>query len=298
MKQKLSAFVKELYQIWIGERPSQLGAGCAYYAMFSAAPVIYIAIYIGGIFLDELAIAERFYAQISQVMGGETAAFLEQMVENVAIDTSSGTPINTIVSVVALILAASSIFFYLQYVLNAVWKVPPPKRGATGSMVGNKLITFVLVIGVGLLLVVAAAMNILLTLIANFFDIGNLMVANFAAMLALGTLAIAIIFKVLPNIKITWRDVWVGALVTALLLAIGGWGLGIYLANSSITSAFSAAGTVAVFLISVFFFAQLFLFGAVFTRVYATIFGSKRDNQQNPLESQSSETNQTVRSEE
>ena len=277
MKQKFSIFVKGIYQIWIGERPSQLGAGLAYYSMFSAAPVIYIAISIGGIFLDELALAERFYAQISQVLGDETALFLEQMVENVAIDPSSGTVITTIVSFVALIIAASSIFFYLQFVLNAVWKVPAPKRGAATSMVKNKLITFVLVIGVGLLLVVAAAMNIILSLITNFFDIGNWGVINFAAMIALGTLAFAIIYKVLPNTDVSWRDVWVGALVTTLLIAIGGWGLGIYLANSNITSAFEAAGTLAVFLISVFFFAQLFIFGAVFTRVYASVFGSKRD---------------------
>jgi membrane protein len=136
------------------------------------------------------------------------------------------------------------------------------------------------VIGVGLLLVVAAAMNIILTLITNFFDIGNWGIINFLGMIALGTLAFAIIYKVLPNTKITWRDVWVGALVTSLLIAVGGWGLGIYLANSSITSAFEAAGTTAVFLISVFFFAQLFIFGAVFTRVYTTIFGSKREDQQ------------------
>ena len=122
MKQKFSTFIKGIYQIWIGERPSQLGAGLAYYSMFSAAPVIYIAISIGGIFLDELALAERFYAQISQVMGAETAVFLEQMVENVAIDPSSGTLFTTIVSFVALIIAASSIFFYLQFVLNAVCK--------------------------------------------------------------------------------------------------------------------------------------------------------------------------------
>ena len=280
MKKKLIDFIKELYQTWIGERPSQLGAGLAYYSLFSAAPVVYIAISIAGIFLDELAIAEQFFAQIAQVMGEETAAFLEEMVENVAIDPSSGTPLTTIVSIVALVIAASSIFIYLQYALNAVWKVPPPKRGAATSMLRNKLITFILVIGVGLLLVVAAAMNIILSLIANFFDIGNWGIANFAAMLALGTLAFAIIFKVLPNTKIAWRDVWVGAVVTAILIAIGGWGLGIYLANTSITSAFEAAGTMAVFLISVFFFAQLFLFGAVFTRTYASIFGSKRDDPQ------------------
>jgi membrane protein len=277
MKQKFLIFAKGIYQIWIGERPSQLGAGLAYYSMFSAAPVIYIAISIGGIFLDELAISERFYAQISQVLGDETALFLEQMVENVAIDPSSGTLLTTIVSFVALIIAASSIFFYLQFVLNAVWNVPPPKRGAATSMVKNKLITFVLVIGVGLLLVVATAMNIILSLITNFFDIGNWGVINFVAMIALGTLAFAIIYKVLPNTDVSWRDVWVGALVTTLLIAIGGWGLGIYLANSNITSAFEAAGTLAVFLISVFFFAQLFIFGAVFTRVYASVLGSRKD---------------------
>ena len=289
MKKKLLAFVKELYQTWIGERPSQLGAGLAYYSMFSAAPVIYIAISIAGIFLDELALAERFYVKIAQVMGDETAAFLESMVESVSIDPSSGTPLTTIISFVALLIAASSIFFYLQYALNAVWKVPPPTRGAATSMLRNKLITFVLVIGVGLMLVVAAVMNIILSLIANFFDIGSWGIANFAAMLALGTLAFAIIYKILPNTKIAWRDVWVGALVTALLIAIGGWGLGIYLANSSITSAFAAAGTLAVFLISVFFFAQLFLFGAVFTRVYASIFGSKRDDPLPNNENQTSE---------
>lgn len=289
MKKKLLAFVKELYQTWIGERPSQLGAGLAYYSMFSAAPVIYIAISIAGIFLDELALAERFYVKIAQVMGDETAAFLESMVESVSIDPSSGTPLTTIISFVALLIAASSIFFYLQYALNVVWKVPPPTRGAATSMLRNKLITFVLVIGVGLMLVVAAVMNIILSLIANFFDIGSWGIANFAAMLALGTLAFAIIYKILPNTKIAWRDVWVGALVTALLIAIGGWGLGIYLANSSITSAFAAAGTLAVFLISVFFFAQLFLFGAVFTRVYASIFGSKRDDPLPNNENQTSE---------
>jgi membrane protein len=276
MKQNLIAFVKELYQTYIGERPSQLGAGLAYYAMFATAPVVYIAITIAGIFLDELAVAEKFFAQVAQVMGDETAEFLKSMVASVAIDPTSGAPLTSVIGFLALLVAASSIFFYLQYALNAVWKVPPPKRGATTSMLRNKLITFVLVIGVGLLLVVAAAMNIILTLITNFFDIGNWGIINFAGMIALGTVAFAIIYKVLPNTKIAWRDVWVGSLVTALLIAVGGWGLGIYLANSSITSAFEAAGTTAVFLISVFFFAQLFLFGAVFTRVYTSVFGSKK----------------------
>ena len=290
MKQDLHAFVKELYQTWIGERPSQLGAGLAYYAMFASAPVVYIAITIAGIFLDELAVAESFFERVAQVMGIETAEFLESMVESVAIDPSTGTPLTSIIGFIALMLAASSIFFYLQYALNAVWKVPPPRQDATTSMLRNKLLTFVLVIGVGLLLVVAAAMNIILSLMANFFDIGSLGIVNLLGMIALGTVAFAILYKVLPNTKISWRDVWVGSLVTALLIALGGWGLGIYLANSSITSAFEAAGTMAVFLISVFFFAQLFLFGAVFTRVYASVFGSKSTELKTSAEGRLSET--------
>jgi membrane protein len=276
MKQEIILFSKELYHTWISERPSQLGAGLAYYSMFSAAPVIYIAILVAGIFLDELALAEKFFTQVAQVMGDETALFLKEMVGSVAIDPASGSLLTSIVGFIALLVAASSIFFYLQYALNAVWQVPPPKRGATAAMIRNKLITFVLVIGVGLLLVVAAATNIILSLITNFFDIGNWGFLNLGAMIALGTLAFAIIYKVLPNTQIAWRDVGVGAFVTALLMAAGGWGLGRYLANSNITSAFEAAGTTAVFLISVFFFAQLFLFGAVFTRVYASVFGSKK----------------------
>ncbi len=289
MKQNLITFAKELYQTWVGERPSQLGAGLAYYSMFAAAPIIYIAITVAGIFLDELAVAEKFFEKIAQVMGEETALFLEEMVNTVAIDTSSGITLTSIIGFLALALAASSIFFYLQYALNAIWKVPPPKRGATSSMVRSKVITFALVIGVGLLLVVAAAMNIILSLITNFFDIGNWGIINFVAIIALGTVAFAIIYKVLPNVQIAWRDVWVGSLVTALLIAIGGWGLGIYLANSSITSAFEAAGTMAVFLISVFFFAQLFLFGAVFTRIYASVFGSKRNEFHPATDNQPSE---------
>lgn len=284
MNPRITLFAKELYRTWIGERPSQLGAGLAYYAMFSSAPVVYIAISIAGIFLDELAVRDVFFERIGQVMGDETAAFLEDMVENIAIDPSSGTALTTIIGFIALLVAASSLFFYLQYALNTIWKVPPPKRGAGSSFIRNKLITFILVIGVGLLLVVAASMNIIFSLIGNFFDIGSLGIVNFLGMIALGMLSFAIIYKVLPTTEIAWRDVWVGAFVTAMLIAVGGWGLGIYLANSNITSAFEAAGTMAVFLISVFFFAQLFLFGAVFTRIYAEIFGSRSVDDQHFME--------------
>jgi len=274
MNRKLIIFIKALYQTWIGERPSQLAAGLAYYSIFSAAPLLYISIKIAGVFLDELAVKARFFERVSLVMGDDTAVFLEEMVETVALDASSTSVLVIILGFGALLFAASSLFFYLQYALNAIWKVPPPKRDTTISFIRNRLITFLLVIGVGLFMVSSAVINISLSFIVNLFDFGDWGFLNFVAMISLVTISIAVVYKVLPNIDITWRDVLPGSIVTALLIAGGSWGIGIYLANSRISSAFEAAGTMAVFLISFFFFAQLFLFGAVFTKVFASIFGS------------------------
>jgi membrane protein len=247
--------------------------------MFSAAPVLYVAIAVAGVFLDELKLSEMFFDKVAQVMGEETMIFLAGMVESMMESTSSGSWLVSLIGFIAILFAASSLFFYLQFVLNSIWKVPPPKRGVastTTSVVRNRLITFLLVFGVGVLLAIAFALNIILSSIANYFDIGSLGIANFALMIALGTMTFAIIYKVLPNAKIAWRDVWTGALVTAVLITLGTWGLGFYLGRSHITSAFEATGAVVVFLISMYFFAQLFIFGAVFTRVYASMFGSRK----------------------
>ena len=279
MKKTLLAFATEIYSVWVGERPSQLGAGLAYYSMFSAAPVLYVAISVAGIFLDELALSEMFFGKVAQLMGEETAAFLYGMVSGMMESTSSGSWLLSLIGFIAILFAASSLFFYLQFLLNSIWKVPPPERGVantTASVLRNRLITFLLVIGVGVLLAIAFALNIILSSIANYLDIGSLGLANFLLLIALGTVVFAIIYKVLPNTEIAWRDVWAGALVTAVLITLGTWGLGFYLGHSRITSAFEATGAVVVFLVSMYFFAQLFIFGAVFTRVYASMFGSRQ----------------------
>jgi membrane protein len=182
------------------------------------------------------------------------------------------------IAFIAILFAASSLFFYLQFVLNSIWKVPPPRRGVAGTTVSvarNRLITFLLVVGVGVLLVIAFTLTLILSAITNYLGIGTLGIANFLLMIAVGTLTFAVIYRVLPNTQIAWRDAWPGALVTAVLIAGGTWGLGIYLGHSRITSAFEATGAMVIFLISMYFFAQLFIFGAVFTRVYASMFGSR-----------------------
>jgi len=131
-------------------------------------------------------------------------------------------------------------------------------------------------IGVGLLLVLATLVNVLLAWLGSFIPIErSVPISNFIALVGLVTLSFALIYKVLPDVDIAWRDVWIGAAVTALLVILGGLLVGLYLGSGRIGSALEAAGTFAVILIGIYYIAQIFLFGAVFTRVYASMFGSQ-----------------------
>ena len=172
--------------------------------------------------------------------------------------------------------AASGLFIQLQYALNTIWEVPPASRGGIIAAIKDRLLAFVMAIGVGLLLVLATVFSIVVSVLASLFDWGShVPITNFASMMGLATISFALIYKVLPDVEIAWRDVWIGAAVTALLVSIGGWLVGFYLTHSNTGSAFEAAGALAVLLIAFYYIAQIFLFGAVFTKVYASRFGSK-----------------------
>jgi membrane protein len=157
--------------------------------------------------------------------------------------------------------------------------VPPPEKGATLAFIRQRLFSFVMVIGVGLLLVVLAASSIIFSWISSFFQLdASGQIFSLIAFLGVATLSFALIFKVLPDIKIAWRDVWIGAAVTALLVTVGGLLITFYLKSSSIGSALEVAGSFAVVLLGIYYVATIFLLGAIFTRVYAHMFGSWRES--------------------
>mgnify|MGYP001137684779 CR=1 FL=1 len=124
-------FVKELYRIWVAERPNQLAAALAYYGVFAFAPVIFIAFAVAGVFIDELAMTHQVFEQIGNVLGPEAAQLLQGTVETISQTTSGGSLLTSLISFLALLLAASGLFFQLQYALNTIWKVPPPAKGET-----------------------------------------------------------------------------------------------------------------------------------------------------------------------
>lgn len=270
-------FGKEVYHIWITERPNQLAAALAYYGMFAFAPVIFIAVTVAGLFFDNPAVITQLFERLENALGPETAQSIQNSVESISQTTSEGTVLTTIISFIALFMAASGLFFQLQFALNTIWKVPLAEKGETSSYLKKRLFSFVMVIGVGLLLIIMTVASILFTWITSLLNLNvSGQIYYTLAGLGLALLSIALIYKVLPDVKISWRDVWIGAGVTTILVGIGGFLIGLYLKSSNVGSALEAAGSFAVILLGIYYVAQIFLFGAVFTRVYAHKFGSLR----------------------
>ena len=273
---KLRTFLKDIYLAWSTENPPQLAAALAYYGMFAFAPVIFIALTVAGLFIDEPATASQLFVHLEGTLGPKTAQFAQDIVVNASRRASGGTALTSLISFGVLSYAASGLFVQLQYALNTIWEAPPASHSGIIASIKNRLLAFVMAIGVGLLLVLATVVSIAVSVLASFFDWGSRVpITSFISMMGLATVSFALIYKILPDVEISWRDVWIGAAVTALLVSIGGWSVGFYLTHSNTGSAFEAAGALAVLLIAFYYIAQIFLFGAVFTKVYASRFGSK-----------------------
>ena len=263
------AVVGQLGQAWTESQPARLAAALAYYGMFSLAPMLYIALSVTGLFINELAVADEIFDRLSRTLGAETAEFLQEMVIAASQRTSGENIVTSLISLGALLYAATGLFANLKYSLNAVWQVPPARQAGLMNFIKTRLLAFALVLGIALLLVTAAFLSIVLSVLTSFFDFGGRTLAgNIASFVLLIGFSFAVLYRILPDADVSWRSVWPGALVAAMLVAVGRWGLAIYLRYSSVSTAFQAAGTLAVILIVIYYFAQIFLFGALVTRVY------------------------------
>jgi membrane protein len=250
--------------------------------MVSFAAVFYIAYFIAGIFINEAAAAERLYTRIEAVLGAETADFIRNSVSAIAAGSEGGSWIISIISFISLLFVAMGLFLQITYVLNRIWGVPLIQIGKRVAIIRQRLFAFVMVIALGLLVVVATVVNLVFawfgSIITDFIGSSTwLSYLNVLALLGLLVLANAFVYKVLPDVKLAWRDVWPGSLTATLLMALGGLVIGLYFRLGGISSAFEAAGAFAVLMIAIYYFAQIFLFGAIMTRVYAQRYGSMRE---------------------
>ena len=281
-KPSIKEFIQQLYRIWATERPGQLAAALAYYGMFAFAPVIFIMLWFAGLFFQQISAADQFYTRIENLFGPDIMLFIQDSVGALGQTSGESSILATLVSIIALLLAASGLFYQLLFALNKIWGVPLPERGQTSGLIRQRLFSFLMVIGVGIMFVLATMVNVVITWFGGLLDLNPSMpVLNILGFLGLATLAFALIYKILPEENIRWRDVWIGAFVTAVLVAIAVILFGAYLNRGNIGNAFEAAGAFAVLLIGIYTIAQVFLFGAMFTRVYSETYGS-RSRQQKP----------------
>jgi membrane protein len=279
----LRDFTSEIFQIWVNEKPNQLAAALAYFGMFSFAAVIYIAYLVAGIFINEEAAAERLYARVEIALGTETATFIRDSVSAIAAGNTGGSWLISVISFISLLFVAMGLFLQITYVLNRIWGVPLIQRGRKVAIIRQRLFAFVMVMALGLLVIVATVVNVVFawfgSVIEDYFGGSSVLSAlNILALLIIIALATAFIYKVLPDVQLAWRDVWPGSVATTFLMALGGFVIGIYFKLGGISSPFEAAGSVAVMMIAIYIFAQIFLFGAILTRVYAQRYGSLRES--------------------
>lgn len=269
------SFLKDLSEIWARERPVQLAAALAYFGMFSFAPIVYIAFFVAGVFLSETFLSERLVAAITEWMGPEVVGIFQSMLTEVEKPGNGGRLIASLISVGALIYAATGVFFQLKFSLNSIWGIPPAVKGGIVWMIRERFISFLLTIGVGLVLLVAGLFSIISSwldtwLPFNWFD----PLYSLLVFIGLTTVSFAIIYKILPDTRIQWRDVWGGALISALLITVAIRVVGFLVGVSTFKSALEAAGSIVIVLIGINYLAQIFLFGAIITRVYAHRYGS------------------------
>jgi len=277
----LKQFGKELYKIWISERPTQLAAALAYYSMFSFAPIIFVAVSIVSLFIQEIDPASQLFLRLEEMFGEEISALVQEAVLALSKTPSSSSILVSLISFLALIFAASGLFFQLQYSLNKIWRVPPPQKGQTTSFIRQRLFSFIIVIGFGLIWVLAIFANLLLAWFGSFLERllglgGNLLLAGRLIAPVLMVLIVALFYKILPETKVAWRDVWLGSTISTVLILVAMILVGLFFQYSSLSSALQASGAFTVLLVGFYYVAQIFLLGAVCCRVYAELYGSRR----------------------
>jgi membrane protein len=272
--------LKETVLSFIDDEALSRGAAIAFYTVTSIAPVLLIVVAVAGLAFGRDAAQNAISTQLSGLMGQQTADILQSAVASAA-SKSSGI-LATIIGVATLIATASGVFGEMQSALNAIWKAKP-QATTVSRLIQARATSLGLVAALGFLLIVSLAVSAGLTAFGNYLDsivpIGKLIlpILNFAVSLALLAVLFAAIYKVLPDRRLQWRDVVIGAVVTAVLFTIGKTLIGWYLGSSAVASSYGAAGGLIVLLLWVYYSVQVFLLGAEFTKIYANRHGSKQE---------------------
>jgi membrane protein len=272
---------RQAFEAWSEDYAPSMGAALAYYTLFSVAPLLLIVIGLAGLVFGDDAARGEIFGQLRGLMGDDGAAAVERLIQ--AADRPEGGAIATATGLAMLLLGAMTVFGELQNALDRIWRAPARKH-ASGwwHLLRSRVLSFGMILGVAFLLMVSLVLSAVVSALGKLWGpafAGWETAAHFLDVLVsfgMVTLLFAMIYKFIPRVHIHWRDVWIGAAVTAVLFAVGKVLIGLYLGKSSVASAFGAAGSLVVMMAWVYYSAQVFLLGAEFTWIYAHTYGSRR----------------------
>jgi membrane protein len=258
-----------------------MGAALAFYTMFSLAPLMLIVISVAGLVFGEAAARGEIQIQLDNLMGPHSANAVQNLLASVH-QPAKGVAA-TLLGLALLVAGAASVFGELQDALDRIWRVPAKEGSGAGwlALVRSRLLSYGMILALGFLLTVSLVINAMLAALGHtlqpVFEGWQNVVALGSAMggFVLAALMFALIFKVMPRVHVMWKDVWIGALFTALLFSLGKSLIGLYIGRTGVASGFGAAGSLVVILLWVYWSAQILLVGAEFTWVYANLFGSR-----------------------
>lgn len=280
----VARFCRDLYAACARHKSPRLGAALAYYAMFAITPLFLLTLSIAGLCFGQEKARHELFGQINALVGPEGGRAIDSLI--LAADRPKAGAWAAAAAVTTLATGAIAAFVELQDALNTIWGVQRKEGSSWRMFIKDRLLSFSMVLGIGFLLLVSLIVDAALAAIGNFAGGGaperHLVwsTINFLGSLGVVTLLLAMILKVLPDVRIAWRDVWMGAFVTAILFNVGKFLIGYYLGRSSMVSVYGAAGSFIILLLWVYYSAQILFFGAEFTRLYA----QRRQNASDPSE--------------
>lgn len=262
------------------DRAMKLSASLSYYTIFSMAPLLLLLISLTGVFFGREAIQGEIFGQINGLLGNEAAAQIQEIIKNM--ELSGKTTTAAIIGAITLLIGATTVFAEIQDSINIIWKLKAkPKRGWL-KLIKDRLLSSSLIVGLGFLLIVSLIVNGMLLalnqMLHSYFPDATvilLQIVNVIISFAVITTLFAVIFKVLPDAKISWKDVRMGAFFTACLFMLGRYVIGLYIETTSTGSAYGAAGSLIIILVWVYYTAAILYLGAEFTRAYAEHIGAR-----------------------
>lgn len=265
---------------WMEHRAASKGAALAFYTLFSIAPILVLVIAIAGFFYGTQAAQGELLAQLRGLVGPQGAEAIQLVLAGARNEESGRTA--TLVATALLLFGATSVFAELKASLDDIWKVPAPQEASWWDVVRTRLLSFGLILVLAFLLMVSLVVSAVLAVLGNYFSglwkDATILLSWLASAISFCVIAVlfGVIYKLLPRVKLSWRDVAIGALGTAAMFTLGKFAIGLYIGNSGVANSFGAAGSMIALLLWVYYSAQIFFLGAEFARQYALQLGSLR----------------------